>query len=213
MFLFGFLLFVFTQNIHGLIKFPKFNFRLSNQITNSRGTIKKEPIINQKVDLNNNETKYNEQNLPKSNLRPKMSNNYLSPSLEILDNEINNLQKKKNQSNIKERSELLEKVFEDFNIQINVINVKIGPVVTLYEILPAAGTKINTIINLASDISRSMGVSCNVFHKYLELSILVLKCPMITEKVTIKELLSNENFKSTSHKIPYLYWKRYFWQD
>ena len=29
---------------------------------------------------------------------------------------------------------------------------------TLFEILPAAGTKINTIINLADDISRSMGV-------------------------------------------------------
>ena len=38
------------------------------------------------------------------------------------------------------------------------INVKLGPVITLYEILPAAGIKINTIINLAGDISRSMGV-------------------------------------------------------
>ena len=38
------------------------------------------------------------------------------------------------------------------------MTVKLGPVVTLYEILPSAGTKINTIINLAGDISRSMGV-------------------------------------------------------
>jgi S-DNA-T family DNA segregation ATPase FtsK/SpoIIIE len=38
------------------------------------------------------------------------------------------------------------------------MTVKLGPVVTLYEILPAAGIKINTIINLAGDISRSMGV-------------------------------------------------------
>ena len=36
--------------------------------------------------------------------------------------------------------------------------MKLGPVVTLFEILPAAGIKINTIINLADDISRSMGV-------------------------------------------------------
>ena len=43
---------------------------------------------------------------------------------------------KKNQSNIEERSDLLEKVFGDFNIKISVVNVKIGPVVTLYEILP-----------------------------------------------------------------------------
>ena len=67
-------------------------------------------------------------------------------------------QKNKSKSNIEERSQLLEKVFADFNIQISVVNVKLGPVVTLYEILPAAGIKINTIINLADDISRSMGV-------------------------------------------------------
>ena len=45
-------------------------------------------------------------------------------------------------------------VFFDFNIEIKVIDVKLGPVITLYEILPAAGIKINTIINLADDISQ-----------------------------------------------------------
>ena len=53
---------------------------------------------------------------------------------------------------------MLERVFADFNIEIKVNNTKFGPVVNLYEILPAAGIKINTIINLADDISRSMGV-------------------------------------------------------
>ena len=58
--------------------------------------------------------------------------NYSSPSLDILENE--NIQKKKmkNSTNIEESSELLEKVFADFNITINVINVKLGPVITLY---------------------------------------------------------------------------------
>ena len=87
-----------------------------------------------------------------------MEINYLSPSLEILDTK-NQLSKNNNgNENMKANSELLEKVFEDFNIDIEVVNVKYGPVVTLFEILPAAGTKINTIINLADDISRSMGV-------------------------------------------------------
>ena len=48
-------------------------------------------------------------------------------------------------------------MFADFNIDVKVINVKLGPVITLYEIIPAAGIKISTIINLAGDISRSMG--------------------------------------------------------
>ena len=40
-----------------------------------------------------------------------------------------NNNKKRNQLNIEERSDLLEKVFADFNIQISVVNVKLGPVV------------------------------------------------------------------------------------
>ena len=201
--IFGLLLFVLTQNILDLIKVPKLNFKSLSKTNNFKNTTKKEPIINHNIDLKNNEPIYDEESLPKSNLRQKISNNYLSPSLEILDNEINSLQKRKNQSNIKENSELLEKVFEDFNIQINVINVKIGPVVTLYEILPAAGTKINTIINLASDISRSMGVGAVRISQIFGTQYLGVEVPNDhRESVTIKELLSNDNFKSTSHKIP-----------
>jgi S-DNA-T family DNA segregation ATPase FtsK/SpoIIIE len=129
--------------------------------------------------------------------------NYSSPSLDILEN--GNIQKKKikNSSNIEESSELLEKVFADFNITINVINVKLGPVITLYEILPAAGIKINTIINLADDISRSMGVGAVRIAQIYGTQYLGVEIPNdFRETVTIKELLSDSNFKNTSHKIP-----------
>ena len=113
------------------------------------------------------------------------------------------IKKKRNQSNIEERSDLLEKVFADFNIQISVVNVKLGPVVTLYEILPAAGIKINTIINLADDISRSMGVGAVRIAQIFGTQYLGVEVPNdVRESVTIKELLSDQNFKSTTHKIP-----------
>ena len=105
--------------------------------------------------------------------------------MDILDNDRSSNHKKRNQSNIEERSDLLEKVFADFNIQISVVNVKLGPVVTLYEILPAAGIKINTIINLADDISRSMGVGAVRIAQILEHNISGLKCQMIKEKVLL----------------------------
>ena len=123
--------------------------------------------------------------------------------MDILDNQTNIDQKNKNKSNIEERSQLLEKVFVDFNIRISVVNVKLGPVVTLYEILPAAGIKINTIINLADDISRSMGVGAVRIAQIFGTQYLGVEVPNDQrESVTIKELLSNENFKSTTHKIP-----------
>ena len=201
----GILFFLIVQNIFSFFKFPKFNSNLFkkkkvNDIQNIK--IKKEPIIANKL----NAEQKNHQTFEKKqeNLEADNSNNtYYSPSLNILDSESAGSQNKKNQFNIKERSELLERVFSDFNIQIQVINVKIGPVVTLHEILPAAGIKINSIINLADDISRSMGVGPVRISQIFGTQYLGVEVPNNKrESVTIKELLSDNNFKSTTHKIP-----------
>ena len=81
--------------------------------------------------------------------------------------------------------------------------MKLGPVVTLYEILPSAGTKINTIINLAGDISRSMGVGAVRIAQIYGTQFLGVEIPnKYRETVTIKELLSDSNFENTDHKIP-----------
>ena len=47
-----------------------------------------------------------------------------------------------------------------------------------------------------------MGVGAVRIAQILEHNTWVLRYQMIIESVTIKELLSNNNFKSTSHKIP-----------
>mgnify|MGYP001193476136 FL=1 len=201
----GLLIFLSSQNILHLFKVPKINilnlFKLNKKEKYTKTQIKKEPIINnisntyilEDSNLNAKENK-DEKNLEA---------NYLSPSLEILDADSNLIKSKKDSDNIKANSDLLEKVFEDFNIDIQVVNVKLGPVVTLFEILPAAGIKINTIINLADDISRSMGVGAVRIAQIYGTQYLGVEVPNEKrETITIKELLSNENFKNTSHKIP-----------
>ena len=203
----GIVLFCLTQNMFVFLKFPKFNFQsfTDTKVKSQKETrIKKEPVIKNNTNFLDQEKHNNNFNDQEKFFTEKDFNNkYNSPSLEILDNNINIKQKNKNQSNIKERSELLEKVFSDFNIKINVVNVKLGPVVTLYEILPAAGIKINTIINLADDISRSMGVGAVRIAQIFGTQYLGVEVPNDhRESVTIKELLSDENFRSTTHKIP-----------
>ena len=77
------------------------------------------------------------------------------------------------------------------------MNVKLGPVVTLFEILLSAGTKINTIINLAGDISRSMGVGPVRISQIYGTQYLGVEIPNAhRESVSIKELLSNDNYVS-----------------
>ena len=81
--------------------------------------------------------------------------------------------------------------------------MKLGPVITLYEILPAPGIKINTIINLAGDISRSMGVGAVRIAQVYGTQYLGVEVPNEKrEMVSIKELLVDSNFKNSPHKIP-----------
>ncbi len=196
----GLILFFFSQGFFKLIRLPKFNLKDLNEKRNYKPIkIKKEPIIR------NHLSHASEENNPRiSNVGNNDRNNrYLSPSLDILESSAKNKSKEINNKEIDESSNLLEKVFSDFNIDIKVINVKLGPVITLFEILPSAGTKINTIINLAGDISRSMGVGAVRIAQIYGTQFLGVEVPNSQrEPVTIKELLSNENFKKTFHKIP-----------
>ena len=190
----------FSQNIF-FNKFPnlrigKINLRKDNEIIKS---IKKEPIINKLTDVKIN---ISENPIIKEDENIKINDKFSSPSLDILSKN-DSPNSKLNSSLIKKNSNLLESVFSDFNIKIDVIDVKLGPVITLYEILPAAGIKINTIINLAGDISRSMGVGAVRISQIYGTQYLGVEIPNeYRETVTIRELLADINFKNSSHKIP-----------
>ena len=196
----GLVLYFLSQDLIKLLKLPKFRMpsipKIKNNSTNiEQKIIKKEPIIKK---LHSAEVP--EKTEMRESLKPK---NFYSPSLEILDTENSSSKNRLDTTKIKDSSELLEKVFADFNIEIKVINVKLGPVITLFEILPAAGIKISTIINLADDISRSMGVGAVRIAQIYGTQYLGVEIPNERrETVNIKELLINENFKNTTHKIP-----------
>ena len=200
----GLFIFLLSQNIIYFFRFPRINkmgiFKI-NKKESLKPHVKKEPIINniRTESSSGEDILSNDENDVTKNYK----SSYLSPSIEILEKDNTFSENKDAKHNIKANSELLEKVFEDFNIDIQVVNVKLGPVVTLFEILPAAGIKINTIINLADDISRSMGVGAVRIAQIYGTQFLGVEVPNDQrETVTIRELLSNDNFKNTSLKIP-----------
>jgi len=59
-------------------------------------------------------------------------------------------------SALEKNARMLESVLSDFGVRGEIINVRPGPVVTLYELEPAAGVKSSRVIGLADDIARSM---------------------------------------------------------
>ncbi len=64
--------------------------------------------------------------------------------------------KKPNSGNIKKNSEIIETTFADFGIDVEVVDVAIGPTITQYAISPAQGVKISRIVALQNDLALSL---------------------------------------------------------
>lgn len=84
------------------------------------------------------------------------SSTYKLPSLKLLKEPNPNDARVVSDEELEERARLLESVLADFKIHGEIINVRPGPVVTLYELEPAAGVKSSKVIGLADDIARSL---------------------------------------------------------
>ncbi|MCK7511069.1 MAG: hypothetical protein MZV70_48025 [Desulfobacterales bacterium] len=53
-------------------------------------------------------------------------------------------------------SRILEKKLSDFGVEARVVEVMPGPVITMYELEPAPGVKINKIVNLSDDLALAL---------------------------------------------------------
>jgi DNA segregation ATPase FtsK/SpoIIIE, S-DNA-T family len=80
----------------------------------------------------------------------------LLPSLELLVRPQTARTQAIDEEALEKNARLLETVLEDFGVKGQIVQVRPGPVVTLYELEPAPGIKASRIIGLADDIARSM---------------------------------------------------------
>lgn len=81
---------------------------------------------------------------------------FILPDIEFLDPVPKSGKNAVDKETLQERAKMLESVLNDFGVKGAIVNVRPGPVVTLYELEPAPGTKSSRVINLADDIARSM---------------------------------------------------------
>ena len=97
-------------------------------------------------------------------------------------------------------SRLLEHKLQDFGISVNVVAVLPGPVVTRFEIQPAAGIKVSRITALAKDLARSMAViSVRVVEVISGKSVVGIEIPNEQRKmVRLSEVLSSDSYDRSS---------------
>lgn len=97
---------------------------------------------------------------------------------------------------LEQNARMLETVLSDFGVRGEIINVRPGPVVTLYELEPAAGVKSSRVIGLADDIARSMSaVACRV-ALVPGRNVIGIELPnQDREMVYLRELLGTEEYE------------------
>ena len=106
------------------------------------------------------------------------------------------------QAALEQNARLLEGVLDDFGVRGEIVNVRPGPVVTLYELEPAPGIKSARVIGLADDIARSMSaISCRVAVIPGKNAIGIELPNAKRETVYLRELLASQDFEQTKARI------------
>ncbi|HTV70809.1 MAG TPA: DNA translocase FtsK [Rhizobiaceae bacterium] len=106
------------------------------------------------------------------------------------------------QEALEQNARLLEGVLEDFGVKGEIIHVRPGPVVTLYELEPAPGIKSSRVIGLADDIARSMSaIACRVAVVPGRNAIGIELPNLRRETVYLRELLASRDFESTKARL------------
>ena len=102
------------------------------------------------------------------------------------------------EDSLQQNARLLEGVLEDFGVRGEIINVRPGPVVTLYELEPAPGIKSSRVIGLADDIARSMSaVSARVAVVQGRNAIGIELPNQRRETVFLRELVASQDFEKS----------------
>ena len=98
---------------------------------------------------------------------------------------------------------MLEQVLNDYGVNGTITEIRPGPVVTLYELEPAPGTKSSRVIGLADDIARSMSVISVRIATVPGRSVMGIEMPNVKrETVYLREMLASDEYQRNNGSLP-----------
>ena len=110
---------------------------------------------------------------------------------------------KLNKESLEQNARLLESVLDDFGIKGEIVNVRPGPVVTLYELEPAPGTKTSRVISLADDIARSMSAVSARVAVVPGRNVIGIELPNLQREIVfLHEILSSTTYEKAGGRLP-----------
>ena len=107
-----------------------------------------------------------------------------------------------NSEALEQNARLLESVLDDFGVRGEIVKVRPGPVVTLYELNPAPGTKTSRVIGLSDDIARSMSAVSVRVAVVPGRNVIGIELPNVRqETVYLRELLASSEYERSAARL------------
>ena len=124
------------------------------------------------------------------------------PPLELLSSRTPRVRAYTN-TQLEEMSRQLEAILDDFGVEVQVMEVHPGPVITRFEVQPAPGVKVSRISGLAKDLARTLSVnSVRVVEIIPGKTVIGLEIPNEErEMVLLHSVLSSSNYQESSSPL------------
>ncbi|MEM1343732.1 MAG: DNA translocase FtsK, partial [Pseudomonadota bacterium] len=127
---------------------------------------------------------------------------YDAPTLDLLQRRPKIANTAVDEDALYEQARQLETVLADYGVRGEIVAVKAGPVVTLYELEPAPGLKASRVIGLADDIARSMSALSARVSTVPGRTVIGIELPNAKrETVFLREVFESPDFAETSHAL------------
>jgi len=126
------------------------------------------------------------------------------PQLDLLDDVPENQGAARlDEAALQKNAEMLQSTLGDFGVQGDILKVNPGPIVTLYEMEPAPGTKTSRVVGLSDDIARSMSAVSARIAAVPGKNAIGIELPNAKrETVFLKELLGSRDYDKHTAKLP-----------
>jgi S-DNA-T family DNA segregation ATPase FtsK/SpoIIIE len=133
---------------------------------------------------------------------PEVGEGYKLPPVELLDPP-DGEQFKVDTETLQANSLILQKKLEDFGVEGEVVAVRPGPVITMYEFKPAPGVKVRRIVMLADDLAMALrAVAVRILAPIPGESVVGIEIPNPRrEMVYLREVIESEAYRATDSKL------------
>jgi S-DNA-T family DNA segregation ATPase FtsK/SpoIIIE len=132
-----------------------------------------------------------------------LGDSYTLPSIDLLNPPPPQTNVALDKAALERNARLLESVLDDFSVKGEIVEVRPGPVVTMYELEPASGIKASRVIQLADDIARNMSALSARVATIPGRSVIGIELPNAKrEMVSFSELVSSPAFEDQVASLP-----------